>query len=166
MPYEDLPIPAESDDLDPTDETDNVPETEPEVEEEDPLDEVMPRDMPESLPEQAKFEKLYAAAQEITESRVAHQLARMVQAGVVTRRESWDTPRRYQIQTECVERCKDREMLANQWGTLRFLRRDCLGNPNNELAILISWTLLGMIAVEAMDWELGQLKDLHVPEGQ
>lgn len=158
-------LPTPPDDLDPTDETDNVPGTEPDVEEEDPVAEPRhggnaARQAPTTeMPDADQFEKLVAAAQDITDSRVAVQLSRLVQAGALTRRESWDTPRRYEIQTECAKRCKDRDYLAGQWGTLRFLRRDCLGNPSNELAIVISWCLMGLIVEEYLNWELGQLKD-------
>ena len=139
MSYPEVIKTAEQEDYHPDDETDNVPDSQPSVPEED------------DVPEPAKFAKLVAESKMLTEFKLQGQLARLINSGCLPNKQLWQTDQRHQVAKMALAKCKDVEVLNRQWPMIRWLRGRTLGNARNEMMIVMSWVLLGVITELMVD---------------
>jgi len=86
-----------------------------------------------------------AACREINEPKVSAQLARLVQAGALPDKNLWKTNQRHQVVPMAVARCKNPDVIRNQWAFLCFQRGSSIGNRALEVQLFISWVLLGLV---------------------
>jgi len=109
-----------------------------------------------AVPDQDKFNKLCDEAAKLTEYRVISQIARIINAGLLTDKTLWPAGWRTRLPQLVLERCKDRNVLARQWPHVRVLRGRTLGNSQNELRLVMSWIIMGVVTnliIEELDKE-------------
>ncbi len=146
-----------------------MPDTEPEVEEEveekakelldEMNDELATAEPVYDVPEPGKFAKLVAEARNLTKVKVQGQLARVIGSGMLPDKQLWQTTRRHEVAGLALAKCQDVEVLTRQWPMVRWLRGRTLGNARNEMMMVMSWVLIGVIAEMIAD----DIDD--VPEG-
>lgn len=95
------------------------------------------------------------ACLEITEPKVSAQLARLLDIGMLPSKNLWQFTDKNDIVKTAVAKCKDEHAIRTQWQMTLALKGQSTGNRQQEVTMMIQWTLLGLVMASAMRWVCG-----------